>query len=709
MKKRRGRLRRLVTVALALVVAVVVAGYAIIASLDVRQVADFAKREVEAATGRELVIDGPVELQVSLVPSIDLQGLRFANASWGSRPEMLTLDRLEVEVELLPLLFGDIVVTRLVAVAPDLLLETDAGGRGNWQFDAAATEAEPAPAPEGAPQPLSLPDIRDVRVEGGKLALQDAASDEVLTLEIIEARGRVPGGGGARSLRLEAAYNGNPFILEGSYPGLPVLLSGAPGPLDMTLQAGGVTFSVTGRAGGLVGNLQADVAVTAEGEDLSGLSPFLGVELPALGPFELSGDVKAETQVIDVEGFRLKVGGSDLGGNATLALAGPRPALKATLISKRLDMVDFGAASGSDSGDETGDGPGADGGDDRVFPDTPLPLEALRAFDAQAKLDAEVLRLSPALELDGVQLTLGLKDGDLAVDPLAAGLASGRLDGRLVLAGAKATPDLALALTGRDIDFGELLERAEVDEGVGGKLALDVDLQGRGASLHALAAGLGGRVQAVSQDGTIDNALLSVLSVGVGDITGPLFGQAERTRLECFVARFDVEEGQARSRALVLDSGAFAVAGRGGIDLDAERVNLAFDTQTSEPSLASLAVPFKVVGRLSDPRVVPDPIGAAAGVAGTVGDVAESGANIVGSAVNTVGGLVGTGPLIGRIGDDQSLCGQALAAVGQGAAASGSAGSGTSSSSGGIVDDAGKALKDVGEGIEKGLKNLFGN
>jgi hypothetical protein len=270
---------------------------------------------------------------------------------------------------------------------------------------------------------------------------------------------------------------------------------------------------------------------------------------------------------------------------------------------------------------------------------------------------------------------------------------------------------VALALTGRDIDFGELLKRAEVNEGVGGKLELDVDLKGRGASPHAIAAGLGGYVQAVSEDGTIDNAMLRVLSAGLSDITGPLFGQSDRTRLECFVTRFDVEQGQARSRALVLDSGAFAVAGRGGIDLDAEQVNLAFDTQTSEPSLASLAVPFKVTGPLNNPSFVPDPIGAVAGAVGTVGDVAESGGNIVGGAVDSVGGLIGTGPLIGQSGGDKaSLCSQAMAAIGRGGEAGAASDSGqSSSSSGGIIDDAGKALKDVGEEIEKGLDSLFGN
>jgi hypothetical protein len=212
----------------------------------------------------------------------------------------------------------------------------------------------------------------------------------------------------------------------------------------------------------------------------------------------------------------------------------------------------------------------------------------------------------------------------------------------------------------------------------------------------------------VALDGTIDNSLLRVLSFGLGDIIGPLFGSSEKTRLECFVTRFDIEKGQAKSRALVLDSGAFALAGRGGVDLGAEQVSLAFDTQTSQPSLASLAVPFRVTGPLAAPSVVPDPIGAAAGVVGTAGDVAKTGANIVGGAVDTVGGLLGTGPIIGQIGSDQTLCGEALAAIGQG----GAAGSGSATqpkSSGGLADDVGDAVKDAGEGIEKGLKSLFGN
>ena len=54
------KLRRIVTGVVAVAAAVIVAGYAIVASLDVQQVADFARAEVKAATGRDLTIAGPV-------------------------------------------------------------------------------------------------------------------------------------------------------------------------------------------------------------------------------------------------------------------------------------------------------------------------------------------------------------------------------------------------------------------------------------------------------------------------------------------------------------------------------------------------------------------------------------------------------------------------------------------------------------------------
>src|SRR3546814_9267460 len=70
-------------------------------------------------------------------------------------------------------------------------------------------------------------------------------------------------------------------------------------------------------SGDLVGAASADLAVTAAGQNLAGLSPLLGTDLPAVGPYELSSKVKLAGKVIDLSGIALKVGGSDQIGRAS--------------------------------------------------------------------------------------------------------------------------------------------------------------------------------------------------------------------------------------------------------------------------------------------------------------------------------------------------------------------------------------------------------
>ncbi|WP_420347554.1 AsmA family protein [Pelagibius sp.] len=719
------RLRRVIYVTAAVVVGLGVATYAFLSTLNFDDLTALLQREVKAATGRDLVVAGPVDLQISLTPSIDLQDLRFANASWGSRAEMVTLRRLELEVDLLALLGGDIVVNRLVLVEPDIVIETDAEGTGNWEFgSASAPSGSDAPADSGG---RDLPDIQDFAILGGRLTVVDGAGgQEPLTITLTEATGRVPDAQGERSLTLVGRYNDSPFRVSGTFDSLRDILSGARSGLDLAFEAGGASGRITGSAGDLVGTAAAEVAVSATGEDLSTLSPFVGAALPALGPYALSGDIAVSGDSIAFSGLAAELGQSDVAGAGSLDLGGERPRLTADLAAKTLDLADFrpGARQGTGSSGTASAPTPAEAGDSRVFSDSPLGLEELAALDGRVTLSAAEARLTPRFFLNDLNLTAQFESGRLTVEPLRARLAEGALSGRALVDAGQSPAAFDLALDGAAMDFGELLRKVEVDEEVGGALDAELALRGRGDSLHAMVSGLDGHLQAVSQDGTIDNALLSFFSVGLGDITGPLFGSAERARLECMIARFDIAGGKAESRALVLDTGTFAVAGRGGIDLGGERVSMAFDTETSQPSLASLAVPFKVIGPLADPSVVPDPIGAAGNVVGTVGTVAETGGNIVAGVVDTLGGLVGTGPIIGRIGGDQTLCGEALEAIGlaaaspedQGVAPAGGPAPGQAtggaqepSSSKGLVEGVGEATEDLGRSLRKGLQGLFGD
>jgi len=127
------------------VIAVVIVGLVIfLVTFDVSQYKGLIQDQAKAATGREVKI-GDIKLAVSLTPAIVLSDVSLANATWGSRPEMLTVKRFEASVQLIPLLSGFVKVSGLKVVEGDALLEVNKDGKANWEFD-----VPPAPADQPA-------------------------------------------------------------------------------------------------------------------------------------------------------------------------------------------------------------------------------------------------------------------------------------------------------------------------------------------------------------------------------------------------------------------------------------------------------------------------------------------------------------------------------------------------------------------------------
>ncbi len=112
-------------------------------TIDVDRYARLAIAEVKIATGRELAIRG--KLDISLFPrlAVRAEDVSFANAAWGSRPDMVKAKRVDGAVALLPLLRRKVEITRLAVTDLDLLLEKDAKGVGNWVFKPPAAGAAP--------------------------------------------------------------------------------------------------------------------------------------------------------------------------------------------------------------------------------------------------------------------------------------------------------------------------------------------------------------------------------------------------------------------------------------------------------------------------------------------------------------------------------------------------------------------------------------
>lgn len=677
-----------------LVLGVLVGGYVLLSTFDVNAYREEIQAEVKKATGRELRLSGPVDLRASLTPAITLEDVGFGNAAWGSRGELATIERFEVEVALMPLLTGNVQVKRLILVEPDILIETNAEGASNLSFGTGEAAAEET-ASEGPGLDIG---VDRIAVERGRLTYKDGRTGEETVVALHSLEAQAAGLADPIRLALTGSHNDLAFEVDGAFGSFDQLNDG-PFPLDVTAKAAGATVTAKGAIAEPKAGRGLDLAITARGEQIADLGALAGAALPALGAYDVAAEVRQEGTAYTLSAIAATLGASDIAGEASLDLAGGKPAITGKLASEKLDLAALSAAGGG-----AGAG-GGGGGDGRyVFTEDPLPLDGLKAADAAVKLTAAQVVLPNGMPLSDLLIDLTLRDGALRIDPLGAVLSGGRIGATVSLDGSRQVPGLAAVLNVDALDYGQLLKLMGQDPAVSGTMDVALDVKGAGASMRAIAAGLNGKAEVSSDGGVISNRLLKIVAVGLGDVLGPLMGNDKDARLNCMLIGFDIENGLATSKAMVVDSEAFTVAGGGTVDLKTERLNLTFDTETRETSIASLAVPFNVTGTMKSPSVAPDPLGTALGVAKTAGMV-----------INPVAGL---GVLIGEQmagSDERKGAGACAAALVEAPKRQGGAGAVEGAAQGaagavegaveGVADDAGKAV----EGAVEGIKSLFGD
>jgi len=668
------RIKRIAAIGATLAAAAAVAVYATLSSLEFEELRGIAETQVLQMTGRELKVAGPIDLQISLSPAIALDDVSFANAPWGSRPAMVTIKRLELEVALWPLLLGDVRIRRLVLVEPDILLETDRNGRGNWLFGDAPTGGGEEDASSGA----KLPSFSEIAVRDARAVFHDGETGRTVRLHLGDLQARAASSGSPLEISVSGAANETAFKIEGVLGSPDSLAAGESFPLKLTGEIAGVRLDVDGRIEAPLTQQILDLSVSVKGASLADLSALVNAPLPKTDPFSVSAQVRREGREIAMTGVAVQIGNSDLAGNLRVSLAKARPAVAGKLTA---GVIDIGDVAPQDDA--------AASSSEFVFPETPLPVDALAAVNGDMTLGIGVLRLSDGLELTDVDLRLALADGRLAVKPLSAKLAGGAVIGTMSLDGRQAPPAFVLQIDASDVDYGRLLTDMKIVDGVAGTVQATVDVRGAGISPRAIAAGLNGRIDVVGGEGRIDNKLLGAADTGVLDMFSRWGSSEEDLQLNCAVVRLPVQDGIATSEAILLDTSTVTVGGEGSLDLRDEILDFRVTPQAKQASFLSLAVPFRITGSLRQPEIGPDPLGTAVGVA-----------KVAGIFLNPL--VAGATLLLDTQTAERNPC---VAALEGGQDAAQPQGTIMDKAASGVTD----TLKGVGEGLNKGLKSLFGD
>jgi uncharacterized protein involved in outer membrane biogenesis len=291
------RLRTIFKLAAAGALMLAVALIAVAKSIDVNKYKSFLAAQVKAATGRDMTITGPLKLKIGLNPSVSVTGLEFANAAWGEKRPMLSVDRIEAQIALIPLLSREIRVRRLVLIRPSLLLEADAKGRTNWTLgpppgkQPAALDVQHPP--DGAP--ATRFDMVELKVEGAAITYVDAkvGISSRLVLDRVKVQPERTTNG-PLSLLAAGSWNDTEFDLSGIAASPASLAAGKPLTLQLKGSIAGAVLVVDGRVTEPFARKGIDIDLHGQGDELTdvlklaGLSSVNGRRLPPVGPFKLA-------------------------------------------------------------------------------------------------------------------------------------------------------------------------------------------------------------------------------------------------------------------------------------------------------------------------------------------------------------------------------------------------------------------------------------
>jgi uncharacterized protein involved in outer membrane biogenesis len=342
-----------------------------------------------------------------------------------------------------------------------------------------------------------------------------------------------------------------------------------------------------------------NIRLKASGKELAAIGPLVGSDLPKIGPFDVHGHLIGSAKFLLFKEFSAIVDKSDFKGLAKVEFR-KRPKITVRLESSVIDFTPFLRMAEKDK-QELGQ---EDKRQRRLFPEDPLPFDALKRVDADINLKARNIHVRDA-QLEFGHLTLTLDDSNLSIDKLEATYKQTKISGNLHL-DSSSPPQVATNFLVQNFDLGNLLKETGVSDQVRAVVDIAAHGKSRGDSVQRLMANLDGSVGAVMGKGFLTK-YLDLLSMNLSQLVMPIWGSHKKAgEINCAVVQFDIKKGVATSKAFVFNTQIGVLSAEGDINLGTEQVKFLLDPKPKDFSFVNLSTKLRVTGTLLHPKVRPD-------------------------------------------------------------------------------------------------------
>lgn len=549
------------------------------------------------------------------MPEVRAVDVQIGNPEWAGDATFAKVSLAEIGIRLLPLLGKRVELPYLRLVGAQAALIRRDATHANWSFNAS-----------GEPSAWQV-NVRELRLAEASIGLDDRVTaadlelvlkplDQTIPYSELAAPPQESGDTAARQNKVQDyAYS---WSIKGRYRGAPVQGKGQIGSV-LSLREGRQAFPLQADAKlgdvrvGIVGTLDdptdlagLDLQLQLSGNSMAQLYPYTGIALPDTPPFSTNGQLSARIQPDDsiyrYHDFSGKVGASDLAGTLSYSTAGDRPKLEGKLHSSQLQFADLGPLIGADTSSQ----PSA------TLPETPagrlLPAVAFRtdrwnAMDADVQFDGKKIVQDARLPLADLSTRVRLDDGQLTLDPLAFGLAGGKVRGKVELDSRKPPLRGSVDLSARKLQLKQLFPGVKAMDASFGEINGDIALDASGQSVAALLASANGELKLLMNDGAISKQLMETAGLNVANIViTRLFGDKE-VRIDCAAGNFGLAKGLMTPRLAVFDTDNAVIDITGTVNFADEKLALDVRPHTKGLRIFSLRSPLYVQGTFANPDV----------------------------------------------------------------------------------------------------------
>ena len=607
-------------IAVAALVVVVIGALLIIPGfIDANKYKPELEKYVSETTGRPLSVGGDVSLSLFPWAGVSFSNLKLGNTPAFAEKDFLTVKSFDVRVKLLPLLFKQVEVDRLVVQEPRVFLVTNKDGRASWDFGAKTTEAKPPARPDTAPGQTGLPIqsllIGEFSVQNGQLVLIDhgkGSRQEIsglnLALQDVSLERPV-------RFSFSASVNQKPVSAEGRFGPLGANLGHGAIPLELKADAFGqlklqLKGSVENLLAAPLANVTVEVAEFSPRKLLAeiGQSPPPTADAKVLERLAFKAGLKADARAAAVSDGLLTLDDSKLNFSFT-AKEFSKPNLTFDL---KLDQINLDRYL-PPKAPEGQTAPSA------AKPAEPTPKKTdytpLRQLVINGNVAIGKLTVNNA-KLEDLNLKIVARDGLISLDPFSMELYQGHAAGKTAVNVKGDSPVTDVQIDLDKVQVHPLLKDLANKDFIEGTTKAHLALSMTGDGPARIKQTLDGKGSLVFSDGAIIGVDLAGMARNVkaalaGEVKS---GPKPRTDFAEFLVPFTIENGEFRTSETSLKSPLLRLLAAGKADLVKETLDFKVDAklvgtikgQGDEKDRSGLGVPIIVSGSFSEPTFRPD-------------------------------------------------------------------------------------------------------